>query len=164
MSQLEEENQKLTDEINNLKEERQLYLRTREENKKLKKLLNITEKETGNILAAEVIARNPDNWFKSITINKGYENGVHKNMIAFTSEGLVGRVMSSSKYKARIRLVLNEKSAVPAQLVRTGEMGVVYGEGKGTCIIKYINSDADLKVGDLIMTSRMSRIYPRVRL
>lgn len=158
--ELEEENKRLKAEIYALKEERDLYNRTREENKTLRKLLKISQRAEGRVIAAQVIARDPDNWFQSIILNKGYKHGVTKNMVAVAAEGVVGRVISASKYTSRLRLISSEKSAVPAQLVSSGELGVIYGEGKNTCIMKYLSADEKIEPGEQVITSRLSRIYP----
>ena len=160
VAMLDEENKKLRAEIYALREEQEKYNRTFDENRNLRKLLEISDYQRGKIIAAEVSARSPDNWFRSIKINKGFKNGVKANMVAITPEGLVGRVVSVSEYSARIRLVVNEKSSVPAQVVTSGSLGVIYGEGKNTCIMKYIEADADIKIGDKVITSRMGSIFP----
>ncbi|MCD4785526.1 MAG: rod shape-determining protein MreC [Candidatus Eremiobacteraeota bacterium] len=157
---LEEGNKKLQTEIYALREEQEKYNRAIDENKTLRKLLDISRHQKGKVIAAEVIARNPDNWFQSIKLNKGFKHGVKKNMVAISAEGLVGRVVSVSKYTSKVRLIFNEKSAVPSQVVSSGALGVVYGEGRNTCRMKYIEADAEVKVGDKIITSRLSRIYP----
>ena len=160
VAMLEEENKKLRAEIYALREEQGKVNRTLDENRTLRKLLKISEYNKGKIIAAEVSARSPDNWFRSIKVNKGYKNGVKVDMVAITPEGLVGRVVSVSKFTSRIRLVVSEKSSVPSQVVSSGALGVVYGEGKNTCIMKYVEADAEVKVGDKIITSRLGRIYP----
>lgn len=160
VTQLERKVKAIQAELDALKVEREIYNRTREENKRLRKLLNLSRVEQGKVIAAEVIARDPDNWFQTIKVNKGYKHGVSKNMAAITPEGIVGRVVDASPYTARIRLIFNEKSAVPAQIVSSGELGVVYGEGKNTCVMKYVAAEAEVKRGDQVITSRLSRIYP----
>jgi rod shape-determining protein MreC len=57
-------------------------------------------------------------------------------------------------------LIFDEKSAIPAQVVSSGALGVVYGEGKNTCVMKYIETDAIVNTGDKVITSHLSRIYP----
>lgn len=160
IASLEEGNKKLQAEIYALREEQEKYNRALDENKTLRKLLDISHYQKGKVIAAEVIARDPDNWFKSIKLNKGFKHGVKKDMVAISAEGLVGRIVSVSEYTSKIRLIFNEKSAVPAQVVSSGALGVVYGEGKNTCRMKYIEADAGVKVGDKVITSRLSRIYP----
>ncbi len=159
-AQLEEENKRLIAQIYTLREEKELYNRTREENKELRRLLEISQRHEGRVIAAGVIARDPDNWFESINLDRGYKHGVTKDMVAISSEGVVGRVISASQYTSRVRLISSEKSAIPAQLISSGELGVIYGEGKNTCVMKYVNADARPNVGEQVITSRLSRIYP----
>ncbi|MFP4496938.1 MAG: rod shape-determining protein MreC [Vulcanimicrobiota bacterium] len=159
-TELSDENKRLKAEIYAMKEQLEELNRTRDENKKLRKLLDISKVQKGKVITAEVIARDPDNWFQSIKVNKGYKHGVKKDMVALAPEGIVGRVVSASPYTAKIQLLFNDKSAIPAQFVSSGELGVVYGEGKNTCIMRYINAEAKVEVGDQIITSRLSNIYP----
>jgi rod shape-determining protein MreC len=157
---LEEENQRLREEISAMKERQEVFQITDEENRQLRQILDIPKEEEGKFIVAEVIARAPDNWFQTIKINKGKRHGVTNNMVAISPEGLVGRVVSTGEQVSHIRLIFNEKSAVPARIISSGEMGVVYGEGKNTCIMKYINADSPVNIGDKVVTSNMSRIYP----
>ncbi len=160
IANLEREVKKLQAELYALKEERELYERTQQENKQLRKLLGISRKEKGKVIAAEVIARDPDNWFHSIKVNKGYKNGVKKGMAVLSSEGVVGKVIDASKYTAKVRLIFDQRSSIPAQILPTGELGVVYGEGKNTCVMKYIDAKAPVEVGQQVVTSKLSRIFP----
>ena len=43
---------------------------------------------------------------------------------------------------------------------RTREGGVVSGSLQGICRMRYINPDADLQVGDKVMTSKLSSAFP----
>lgn len=160
ISKLEEENRKLRYEIYSLKEEQEKFNRTQDENRTLRSMLDISTRQKGRIIAAEVIARSPDNWFESIRVNKGFKQGVKLDMAAISPEGLVGRVVAVSEYTAKVRLIFNEKSAVPAQIVSTGDLGVVYGEEKNTCVMRYIHADAQVNVGDKVITSRLGRVFP----
>ena len=160
VTDLEEENKRLQAQLYALKEEQELFSRTREENKNLRKLLEISEVQQGRVIAAEVVARDPDNWFRSIRINKGSRSGVKKDMVAISPDGIVGRVVETSDNTSKIRLIFSERSAIPAQLVSSGELGVVYGEGKNTCVMRYINADAQVKIGEQVISSRLGRIYP----
>jgi rod shape-determining protein MreC len=160
LSHLEEENQRLREEISAMREQQEIFKRTTGENRKLRQILDITREQEGKVVVAEVIARSPDNWFQTIKVNKGKFDGVTTNMVAVSPEGIVGRVVSTADQVSYIRLIFNEKSAIPARIVSSGEMGVVYGEGKNTCLMKYINADSRVNIGDQVITSSLGKIYP----
>ena len=66
----------------------------RQENNRLRGMLELREASEYELIAAEVIARDPSSWFNIITINKGTKDGVRENMAVITTEGLIGSILS----------------------------------------------------------------------
>ncbi|HPZ07931.1 MAG TPA: rod shape-determining protein MreC [Candidatus Eremiobacteraeota bacterium] len=155
-----EENRKLKEEIGKLTRENQILKEAFEENKQFKSLLDLKNTLQMDTLPALVIGREPNSWFKSITIDKGYIEGISKNMIVLDDRGLIGKVAVVSPHKSKVMLITDSESAVPATIRETRDNGIVYGTGN-TCEMKYITSDSEIKTGYTVITSGMGMIYPK---
>jgi rod shape-determining protein MreC len=165
IAKLREENANLKKEIGQLNQEIDLLRDFGLENMRLRKLLDYKEVHINDFqfLAAQVIGRDPSNWYSTITINKGTNDGVQKNMPIVTHQGLVGRVISVSPRASEVLLILDQEGAVGGRVWETRETpGVVEGNGQGNNLLSMIHMphDAEIEVGQTIVTSGLSGLFP----
>ncbi len=79
---------------------------TEAENERLRNLLQAKSKLTDyQLRVGEVVARNSDSWNDVVTIDKGIQNGIKKDMAVITSSGLIGRVQSVSNFSSTVELL-----------------------------------------------------------
>src|SRR5439155_14459131 len=90
------------------------------EAERLEKLLKLNERNDYKIVGAQVIARDPSMWFDSVSIDKGRWAGIEINMPVVTSEGIVGRVISTGPMSAQVMLITDEKSGAGAVVGQLG--------------------------------------------
>jgi rod shape-determining protein MreC len=105
----------------------------RDENERLKRLLDFTKDVTYQSVPARIIARDPSVWFNSLIINRGSTSGVDLDMPVVTPEGIVGRVVGVGPVSAQVMLITDERSAAGAvvgQLGQSNAIGSVRGYGK----------------------------------
>ncbi|MEQ8189669.1 MAG: rod shape-determining protein MreC [Candidatus Eremiobacterota bacterium] len=157
---LAEENNKLKDHVLLLQRENETLKGYREENNRLRDMLNFKAILPIETIAAQVIGREPNSWFQSITIDKGSIDGIKKNMIVIDNNGLIGRVMVVASRSSKVILILDNESAVPAIIRETRSSGILYGIGQ-KCEMKYIIPDKNIKTGYTVETSGLGRIYPK---
>lgn len=132
-----------------------------EENVRLRKLLAFKQSSTYELVPAQVIGRDPTNWFSTLLINRGTNSGVAKDMTVITPQGLVGRVVEVTPLCARVLSILDQRSRVAALVQRSRVQGVVQGEGK-LCYMNYLGPEADIREGDFVMTSGLEGgFFPR---
>jgi rod shape-determining protein MreC len=120
-------------------------------------------------IAAEVIARDTDNLFSTMTINKGFRQGVKKGMpvVAWQGdiEGLVGKVVSVGAGSAQVLPLYDPGCLVSARVDTTRDEGLVAGQGKdkSTIVMSYVKKIAKDKIsyGDLVVTSGLGGLYPK---
>lgn len=145
---------------NALREARQ----ARDENERLKKLLDFTKDVTYQSVPARVVARDPSVWFNSLIINRGSTSGVDLDMPVVTPEGIVGRVVGVGPVSAQVMLITDERSAAGAvvgQLGQSNALGSVRGFGKnGLLEMRYVSGLETVGVGDYVVTTGQDRIYP----
>ncbi|NLU50604.1 MAG: rod shape-determining protein MreC [Syntrophomonadaceae bacterium] len=161
---LVDENQRLRSELNRLQQERQVLLEYRYENDRLREMLDFKRKNTENyrLHPAEVIARSPELWYKTLTIDQGERDGITRNMVAITPQGLVGRVTAVSAHTSEVLLISDRESAVGVLVQQSRTQGLVEGLGdRNTLKMVNIPYDAEVRPGQVVVTSGLSEIFPR---
>ncbi len=159
------ENETLRQEVETLQATNNRLALYEEENKTLSDLLKIAQKYPQyQTFGVGIIAKNPGSLYDIFTLNKGSSGGVQANMVLAAPEGLVGKVLESGATYAKAQSILDSRSSVPAMSLRTGDLGVVKGDytlmNQGLCKMEYIDAEAEIAVGDEIVTSHLSDIYP----
>ena len=165
MSGYKSENDRLIKEITELKIENRDAKSYIEENNRLKKLLDLQDKQTNmKTVAAKVISRDYEKWFKGITVNKGSLSGIEEGDPVMTTDGVLGVVDSVGLNWAKVKTIYDSKSAVGAKFTRTGDIGVVEGTQEFAeeerCRVQYISGSAPVVNGDILVTSGLGEIYP----
>jgi rod shape-determining protein MreC len=161
-----EENQRLNDQLASVFMLQERLDELRQENNRLRQMLDYEARSEYQLVAAEVIARDPSDWFHTITINRGSVHGIEERMAVVTSVGLVGSVLSVSPLSSQVLLITDAGRGVSAFVQRSrepGEVGVVDGdlERPGYLRIERLPRNANLQPGDTIITSGLGGIYPK---
>ena len=133
---------------------------TLEENARLEGLLGLKAHEGLVTSAAHVIARDPANWNSSLMINKGRVEGIKVGMPVINALGVAGKVAEAAEHAAKIILVNDPGFSVAVVDQRSREAGLLSGSLSGACRLSYLPQDSDVKVGDQIVTSRLSNTFP----
>ena len=82
---------------------------------------------TIHTVTGRVIGRDASNWWKSIQIDRGSNDGLHTNMAVLNADGLVGKIVSVTKGEARVLLLTDPNCKVSALLQNSREPGVAPG-------------------------------------
>lgn len=141
---------------------RQLKLEELElENARLKALLDFKASTKMELVPAQVIGRDlfPDH--KTITINKGTQQGLKAGQAVMTTAGAIGYVFRPEALTSHVLLLTDRYSVVDAVIQRTRARGIVEGSGSGHCVLKYLERTDDIKPGDLVVTGGLDNIFPK---
>ena len=157
---LSSENKKLREENTKLKTEIEKSKIYREDNEKLRSLLDLTKKTKKKSIPAEVCGRDINDWFFRFEINKGSKNGIKKDMIVISDSGLVGQIVSVNLNTSSVRTIMNDQSLIPVYIVESGAFAMLDGEGDKSCSLRYIYNSSLLESGQLVVTSGLGDIYP----
>ncbi|MBI5810629.1 MAG: rod shape-determining protein MreC, partial [Deltaproteobacteria bacterium] len=144
----------LQDENARLKEEVRLHGR-------LKDILDYKDGAPFDTIAAGIVSLNIDQWSRTATINKGTESGIAKDMAVISRLGAVGRIISASAGASTVLLSTDIRSNIDVIVQRTRIKGVVEGLGSEGMTLKYVRQLDDAQVGDQIITSGLSGIFPK---
>ena len=137
------------------------------ENRRLRELLALRQAVPLETLAAQVVGRDGVPWFRSLTLDKGEQDGVRLDAAVISATGVVGRVFAIGAHAARVQLLLDRDGGAAVLVERSRVSGVVSGQvsgpdaGGGDLALKYVPERADVVVGDVVVTSGLDRIYPK---
>jgi rod shape-determining protein MreC len=112
--------------------------------------------------SAKVINNSTNKYFNFITLNKGSLNGIRKEMGVISSKGVVGIVKDVSDHYTSVISILNTRLHISAKLKESGFFGSLNWDGKDYryAWLNEIPIHAPVKVGDLVVTSGYSSIFP----
>ncbi|MDJ0802123.1 MAG: rod shape-determining protein MreC [Desulfobacterales bacterium] len=155
------ENDQLKKQLARAEEMKNVWVEARLANERLRRLI-VLEKSLGDsVVFAEVIAKDPTTWFKTVIINKGRRHGVEKGMPALVPEGIVGQVVEASAGYAKILLIVDRNSAVDALVQRNRVRGMLSGASTEQSHLDYVLLKEDVQVGDTIVTSGLDGVFPK---
>lgn len=162
ISRLRQENESLKAKADAYDATTHRLMELEQENERLRGLLGFRQAVTYETVAADVVARNPDNWWSRVTINRGAADGVARNMPVMTSQGLVGRVVEVSAHLAVVELLTDRDCQVGALVQSSRDAGVVRGQGSQADYLSVMlfARNAVVNVDDAIVTSGLGEIYP----
>lgn len=110
---------------------------------------------------AGVIGWGEEGWTSCLTLDRGERAGLRPRDIALAKSGLVGQIYAVSATSARVLPITDPASGVAALVKRSRETGVVKGVGGGGCELRYLGPEADVRAGDLVLTSGAGGIFPK---
>ena len=163
---LEQENERLRAEVESLREQTNRSELLQNENDWLKNYLNVAKTHPSfQLVDAQIIGRESDNYSTVLSLNRGRLHGVKKNMPVITEEGVFGYVKELGLDWCKVVSIVETATSVGAYTDRTGVTGVVEGDAalreSGRCRMTYIENTADLRIGDKVYTGGGSgSLYP----
>jgi rod shape-determining protein MreC len=164
--QLKSENERLEAEIAFVEGQLVKLQELQKQNHRLRQLLAFKQSSGHAMLAAEVIARDPSQWFGTITINRGYADGVQREMAVITDRGLVGMVYTVSANSSQVILITDPRLPVSALVQRSRDPGIVgivesYSNDPSFLNLTYLPPDSKIQPGDAVISSGQGGIFPK---
>ncbi len=160
-SSLVSENERLRRELLIAGSRLEKYTELESENQRLRQLLDSAEKVGERVLIAELLAVDMDPFSRRIVLNKGTRDGVAPGQSMVDSQGVMGQIVQAGPFSSSGLLITDPSHAVPVQLQRTGQRAVAVGTGSANELeLLHIPNNADIRVGDLMMTSGLGGRFP----
>ncbi|MHB8747053.1 MAG: rod shape-determining protein MreC [Gammaproteobacteria bacterium] len=155
------ENTQLHDENLHIKARLLRYEALQAENKRLKELLDSSVKLEGHILVAELLSVDLDPSKQQILINKGSQQKVFEGQPLLDATGIVGQVLHVAPFSSTAILITDPDHALPVQVNRNGLRTIAVGTGDLHRLnLPHVPNNADIKVGDLLITSGLGGRFP----
>ena len=160
---LRDDNAALTEDLRRLRVELAQQRALAQQARGLERLLALRATVDLPTLSARVIASDATPYFRTLTIDRGRDDGVRSDLAVIAPEGVVGRVMETPGQRAaQVQLLVDRNAAAGAMIERTRASGVVVGtDNAGLLSLEYVSNLEDVLVGDRIVTSGIDGIYPK---
>jgi len=126
----------------------------------LRALLGLKEKLPRKTIAAEVIARNPDNWFEQVVLDKGTADGVTLGSAVITRDGIVGQIVKVDKDASVVRLITDPEQKLGVLIKRIGLPGIISGNGQQLAVMNYIPVGTNVDLNDKIVCFGKGGVFP----
>jgi rod shape-determining protein MreC len=133
----------------------------RQENQRLRSLLESTQGRAYEFRFAEMIRVDLDPFSHKVWIDRGSEQGVTEGQAVIDGRGIVGQVENVHRYASTVRLISDPDHALPVQINRTGLRTVAFGTGDTShLLMPNVPLQADVGEGDMIVTSGLGDRFP----
>jgi rod shape-determining protein MreC len=131
------------------------------ENAQLRRLMDAREHLPVKSLMSEILydARDPST--RKVVLDRGSRSGVAVGLPVIDNAGVVGQVTRVFPFTSEVTLLTDKEQAIPVQVLRSGVRSVAYGRGQsGLLDLRFVAPNADIVVGDVLITSGMDGVYP----
>lgn len=154
LSELKTENERLTKKVAELSEAEKTAAR-------LQELVGLQSTYKLKSTAARIVGTAGNAWSDTVTIDKGSGSGFESGMAVLGAGGVIGQIIETSSATSTVRLITDEQSGISAMVQSTRAQGMLQGQADGTLRLMYVPVDADVKEGDLIITSGIGGLFPK---
>ena len=169
LQEIRRENDQLKQEVTKLRVSLEQERSVAQQTRTLQQLLDLRSATSFETAAAMVIGSGADPEFRTITIDKGTQDGLRPDMAVISPAGIVGRILMPTARAAKVQLIIDRDAAAGVLIERSRVNGVVEGLGSGEELgfkagmisLNYVPSSADVKPGDRVVTSGIDGIYPK---
>ena len=156
------ENENLKAQVESLTEQNNKLIQDQTEYVRLQQMYNLDQQYTEYPkIAAEIISKDPGNWYDTFMINRGSADGIRVDNNVLADKGLVGIVTEVGTHWATVRSIIDDSSNVSAMTMSTSDRCIVAGdlrlidEGK-LQFIHLKDEDDKIQEGEKIVTSDVS--------
>ncbi len=160
-----QENAKLKEKVDDLMVENTLLQQDKAELLRLRELYKIDkEYDSYTKVGAQIISRDPGNWYSTFVIDKGTDDGLCVDMNVIADGGLVGRITAIGPNWAQVTSIISDNANVSAKTLVSSDTMIVSGdlEAMKDGVIRFsqlVDSQNNVGEGDKIVTSHISDKY-----
>lgn len=129
------------------------------ENERLRKLLDVKSRLKANGRVTQILYAARDPFSRRVIADKGQQDNIIPGQPVVDDAGVVGQVTRVFPFVSEITLITDKEQAVPVQVVRNGLRSVVFGLGNGQLELRFMPANADVQIGDLLVTSGLDGIW-----
>jgi len=160
-ARLMEENARLRNEQLVLNSKIQKFQILKAENKRLREILQSSEKLDERVLIAELLAVDLQPFRHQIVINKGRREGVYDGQAIVDANGVMGQIVHVGPFSSTVLLLTDPAHAIPVQINRNGLRSIAVGTGQSHILqLEHLPNNVDIKEGDLVVSSGLGSRFP----
>jgi rod shape-determining protein MreC len=159
--QLQAQNKKLLRDIRIASAKIQRLAALNEENQRLRDLLDADPNGSLNVHMVRILDVDLNPYHQRIVLDAGATQGVKIGQAVLDAGGIAGQVIEVSENKSIVLLITDSEHAIPVQVVRSGLRSIALGLGNSNeLLMPDIPQSADIRVGDVLVTSGMGGKFP----
>lgn len=139
-----------------------LLLRQRhleDENRQLRSLLDMRSRQPVGGQVADILYAARDPFSRRVIIDKGLQAGIESGQAVIDDIGVIGQITRVFPLTAEVTLLTDKDHAIPIQVQRNGLRAILAGAGAGTMELRFLAANADIQVGDILVTSGLDGVY-----
>ncbi|MBP7521207.1 MAG: rod shape-determining protein MreC [Leptothrix sp. (in: Bacteria)] len=142
--------------------ERSLQLEVQQqENQRLRQLLDLRPRVNVPTHAAEILYTSSDPYTRRVVIDRGSLQGIRAGSPVINEVGVLGQVTRVYPGSSEVTLLTDRDSALPVLLERSAQRSIAMGSPRGGGLeLRYVAGNADVQVGDRVLTSGLDGVYP----
>ena len=158
---LVEENDRLKQEHLLLNSKLQRFAVLESENNRLRRLFESSLRLSERVLIAELMAVDLQPFKHQIRINKGLKQGAYDGQPILDASGIMGQIVHVSPFYSDVLLITDPTHSLPVEINRNGLRAIAVGTGqKDLLLLEHLPTNADINVGDLVVSSGLGRRFP----
>jgi len=159
--ELDHQNRELRSSNDLLRQQLRAFDATVVENLQLNRLLAFKTRQPYRTLGARVIGRDSSNWYKSIQIDRGMNDGLRNDLAVLNADGLIGKITGVTTGEARVLLLTDPACKASALLQDSREPGIVTGTDGAKLQMTYVSRHAKIRAGEPVLSSGLGGIFPK---
>jgi rod shape-determining protein MreC len=158
---LRADNEKLLAERQILLARLQQFEALEQENQRLRQMLVSAALVADKAIAAELVEVSAEPFTRKAVVAKGSQDGIYVGQSVIDAHGIMGQVTQVAGRVSRVTLITDAGHAIPVLNNRSGLRALVFGTGNpDTVKVPYLTANADIKEGDLLVSSGMGETFP----
>lgn len=130
------------------------------ENIHLRSLLQSSKRMGERILIAELLSVDMDPYKQQIIINKGIRHDLYQGQPIVDAKGVMGKLVHVTPVSSTALLITDPGHSLPVQVNRNGLRAIASGTGSSKLTLPHLPNNADIQVGDLLVTSGLGCVFP----
>jgi rod shape-determining protein MreC len=157
-----DEKEALEEEMRDFKRELVELAQLREENRQLRRALQMRDQVPEDLLSAAVTGVEQSPFFRvvKISVDRG-DDYVRPDMAVLAPDGVVGRISRTHARHSDVMLITDPESKIAVEVARTRCPGILEGAGEDNCRVRIISCDEPVVEGDVIQTSGVDDLFPK---
>lgn len=157
---LAEQNRELRSELRQMRAWKEAALQLEQENARLLDLNNVRLDPRLTYITGVVMADSGSPFRQSVLLNVGARDGIRDGWAAMDGIGLVGRISGTGQNTARVILLTDPASSVPATIQPSGQTALIAGDNTAAPFVDFLENKDLVRPGDLVTTSGDGDVFP----
>ena len=133
-----------------------------QENLRLRGLRDATARVSQRYTVAEILRVDLNPFRHRVIINKGTHDGAFKGQPLLDASGIFGQITRAGTFSSEAIMITDSEHAIPVQVNRNGLRSIAVGTGslRLSLSLPFLPTNADIKVGDLLVSSGLGGVFP----